>query len=99
MLPTPANTNDNIFTRQLYQGEPDCLAFAPAARYLIEKYGSAYWKHDIADPDFVYIELTLSRRIMMETRCIISRNLKIKWIAGILEVNPMLLHNDPNLPF
>lgn len=99
MLPLPTSVNDNVYARQLYRGEADCLAYAPAARTLIEKYVSAYWKHDVTDPNFVYMELTLSRRIMMETRCVISRNLKIKWIAGILEINPVLLHNDPSLPF
>ena len=92
-------TNDNIFARQLYWNEPDCLPYAPAARYLIEKYVSAYWKHDLTDLDYVYMELTLCRYIMMETSGILSRNLKLKWLARIMEVNPILLHNDPNLPF
>lgn len=99
MLPTSTITNDNAFARQLYWNEPECLPYAAKARYLIEKYLSAYWKHDTNDFDFVYTELTLCRYIMMETTDTFSRALKLKWLARVLEVSPVLLYNDPNLPF
>ena len=93
------NTNDNAFARQLYWNEPECLPYVPAARYLIEKYVSAYWKQDCNDLDYVYMELTLCRYIKMKTSDTLSRNLQLKWLARILEISPVLLYNDPNLPF
>lgn len=99
MLPARTITNDNVFARQLYWDEPECLPYIPAARYLIEKYVSAYWKYDSTDLDFVDMELTLCRYIKIKTSDALSRNLKLKWLARILEVSPLKLHNDPNLPF
>jgi hypothetical protein len=96
---TSITTNDNCFARQLYRDEAECLPYASAARYLIGKYVSAYWKNDPTDLDFVFMELTLCRYIMMETTSTLSRNLKLKWLSRILEVNPIFLHNDPDLPF
>ncbi|OQP49056.1 hypothetical protein A4R26_31065 [Niastella populi] len=93
------NTNDNVLTRQLYWNEPECLPYIPAARYLIENYVSAYWKHDRNDLDYVHMELTLCRYIMMETSDTPRRHLKLKWLARMLKISPILLHNDPNLPF
>jgi hypothetical protein len=95
----PSSTNDNAFARQLYHDEPECLPYIPAARYLIEKYISAYWKHDTTNLEFVHMELTLCRYVMMETSDTISRNLILKWLARVLEVNPVRLYNDPDLPF
>jgi len=99
MFPALNSINDNTFSRQLYRDEPKCLPFAPAARYLIEKYVSAYWKNDSNDLDYVDMELTLCRYIMMQPSETLSRNLQLKWLARILDVHPIQLHNDPNLPF
>jgi hypothetical protein len=99
MLLARTSTNDNVFARQLYWDEPECLPYIPAARYLIEKYVSAYWKHDSTDLDFVDMELTLCRYIMMDLSGNFSRSLQLKWLARILEISPLQLHNDPNLPF
>ncbi|OQP60340.1 hypothetical protein A3860_33720 [Niastella vici] len=96
MLHARTSTNDNVFARQLYRDEPECLPYIPAARYLIEKYVSAYWKHDSTDLDYVHMELTLCSRIMMDA---FPRHLQLKWLARILEVSPLCLYNDPNLPF
>jgi hypothetical protein len=95
----PALTNDNAFARQLYRDEPECLPSIPAARYLIEKYLSAYWKNDSNDLEFVNMELTLCRYIMMKPSDTLSRNLQLKWLARILDISPLQLYNDPNLPF
>lgn len=91
--------NDNHISHALYQGKSDHIPYTKAARYLIEKYVSAYWKHDKNDIDFIDMELTLCGYLEMPTTCDISRNLKIKWIARILNASPLLLHNDPSLPF
>jgi hypothetical protein len=99
MLSLRTSTNDNVFARQLYWNEPECLPYIPAARYLIESYVSGYWKHDSTDLDFVHMELTLCRYIMMDMHGNFTRNLQFKWLARILGISPMLLHNDPNLPF
>lgn len=99
MRATQTCTNDNVFARQLYWNEPECLPYIPAARYLIENYVSAYWKHDKNDLDYVHMELTLCRHIKMETPDTLSHKLQLKWLARILDVSPLLLHNDPNLPF
>jgi hypothetical protein len=92
-------TNDNVFSRQLYQGEMECLHHIPAARYLISKYVAAYWKHDPDDLDYVHMELTICRYLLMETRSVLSRTLKIKWLARVLDIKPIQLYNDPSLPF
>jgi len=92
-------TNDNIETRRHYNGEAECLPHMQAARYLIDRYISAYWKRSVNDPGFVHMELTLCRYLLMDTKCAISRNLKIKWIARVLDIEPLRLSNDPGLPF
>lgn len=94
-----ALTNDNAFARQLYRDEPECLPCIPAARYLIQHYVSAYWKNDSNDLDFVHMELTLCRYIMMKPSDTLSRNLQLKWLARILDISSLQLYNDPNLPF
>lgn len=99
MLPVSTSTNDNALARKLYGDEPECLPYIPAARYLVEKYVSEYWKHDCNGLDFVDMELTLCRYIMIQTSSTLSRNLKLEWLARILEINPLQLYNDPNLPF
>jgi hypothetical protein len=91
--------NDNIASRRRYVIEPECLPHIPAARYLIKKYISAYWKNDQDDLDYVYQEIDLCRYMLMPTENPIARKLKIKWVARVLGVNPIILHNDPNLPF
>lgn len=92
-------SNDNVFTRQLYDGEENCLPHIPKARYLIERYVSAYWKHDPDDLDYVSMELDLCRYLLYDSNDPIFRRMNIKWVARVLGVSPLRLHNDPNLPF
>ncbi|WP_044220138.1 hypothetical protein [Chitinophaga pinensis] len=93
------SVNDNRIAHALYQGKGDHLPYAASAHYLINKYISAYWKHDKNDLDFISMELTLCGYLEMPATCAISRKLKLKWIARVLNISPILLHNDPSLPF
>lgn len=99
MIRLSPSTNDNLYARQFYQDEPECLPHIQAARYLIEKYVSAYWKNDSNGLDFVDMELTLCRYLLMKPSDIQSRNLQLKWLARVLNINPLQLYNDPSLPF
>jgi hypothetical protein len=100
MFRSPPPVNDNIQTRGLlYAGIPEYLPHIPAARYLILKYIGEYWRHDCDDIDFVHQEMTLCGYMLMPTENLTARKLKIKWVARELGVNPMVLYNDPHLPF
>jgi len=99
MIRLPPLANDNVFTRQLYEGEANCLPHIPKARYLIDRYISAYWKHDRDDLDYVHMELTLCRYMLDDIKDPIFRKLNVKWVARVLNVSPLRLFNDPNLPF
>lgn len=99
MFQCPPTANDNILTRQLYEGEGKYLPQIPQARYLIDKYISAYWKSDPNDLDYVDMELTLCRYLHCESNDPIFRRMNVKWVARVLGVSPLRLHNDPNLPF
>ena len=99
MFRLPPTANDNILARQLYAGEENCLPHIPAARYLIDKYISAYWKHDPDDLDFVDMELTLCRYLLYDSKDTVFRKINIKWVARVLGISPIRLYNDPDLPF
>jgi hypothetical protein len=45
------------------------------------------------------MESMLCDYLLMETSSATARNLKIKWLARVLGVNPLHLYNDPSLPF
>lgn len=89
--------NDNHIAQSLYQGRDDHLPYVETARYLIGKYVPQYWKHDCNDVDFVYMESVLCGNLALETKCPISRELKAKWIARVLDISPLQLYNDPQL--
>lgn len=91
--------NDNIITHWLYDGKDDHVPHVAATSYLIEKYVSAYWKHDRNDMEYISMEIDLCGYLDMPVENDRWRELKIKWIARVLNVSPMLLHNDPSLPF
>ncbi len=91
--------NDNLELRKVYADEPECLPHIAAARYLIDKYIGEYWKHDCNHIDFIYQEIELCRYLLMPSDSPGVRKLTIKWLARALNVHPLRLFNDPNLPF
>lgn len=99
MTHSPTALNDNSFSRRAYQDEAEYLPYAAAARYLIRTYLPVYWKNDFNDANFVNMELNLSRYLLMPTNSETARTIKLKWIARELNVSPLLLRNDPDLPF
>lgn len=99
LAPPRAPGNDNCITHWLYDGKANHLPHVSATSYLIGKYVSEYWKCDKNDLDYIDLELTLCGYLDMPTSCPIGRGLKINWIARVLKISPVLLHNDPGLPF
>jgi len=99
MFGHPAAINDNIETRKIYADQPECLPHISAARYLISKYVSEYWKNDQDDMDYVYQEIALCRHLLTPVTSPGARQLKIKWLARALGVSTLWLLNDPKLPF
>lgn len=89
--------NDNHPAQALYDGDSDHLPYLSMARYLIEQYGTHHWKHDCNDPDYVLSEMQLCGHLAVETSCTFSREVKERWIAGVLGVSPVFLYNDPRL--
>ncbi len=99
MLFSRHNVNDNHVGHVLYKNKTDHLAYVPGARYLIENYVSAYWKNDPNDMDFIQMELTLCGYLHDLALVPVARDRIVKWMARVLGINPVLLHNDPDLPF
>lgn len=93
----PVPVNDNYIAQSLYEGNGDHLPYVPAARYLIGKYTTKYWKYDCNDPDFIFMEYMLCNRLSIEATCGISKQFKAKCIAGVLDISPLHLYNDPKL--
>jgi hypothetical protein len=98
--------NDNSIWRERYR-ETDThgrlrarlLAHIPTARKLIDRYCAAPFKHDPEDRDYCFMEYQLCTLLEPQDENTGQRNLKIDAIAWVLERNPLILHNDPNLPF
>lgn len=96
-MQTHVPVNDNYFTQSFYEGNGDHLPYVQTARYLIGKYTAKYWKHDCNDPDFIFMEYMLCNRLSIEATCNISRKYKTNVIAGVLDISPLRLYNDPQL--
>lgn len=97
--------NDNSVWRERYM-EADkrgpmvrLFVHIPIARKLIDRYCEAPFKHDPDDRDYCFLEYQLCTLLEPEDVNSAQRNLKIDAIAWVLERNPLILHNDPNLPF
>jgi hypothetical protein len=69
------------------------------ARKLIERYCKEPFKHDLEDRDYCFLEYQLCILLEREDHCIGQRNTKIEDIAWVLACSPLILHNDPGLPF
>jgi len=93
------NVNDNHVGHVLYGHKADHVPYAEAARYLIERHVSAYWKNDPNDMDFIQMELILCGYLHDLSHVPEARNRIVKWVARMLNISPMVLHNDPDLPF
>jgi len=93
------STNDNVAARTRYLNEAECLPYMSAARYLIDHYVSAYWKRNRNDPEYVSMELTLCRYLLADMKDPYMRKVTLKWLARMLNINPIVLYNDPDLPF
>ncbi len=65
MLSCTAIANDNASNR-VYVREGDCFQHIPAARYLIEQFVTARWKHDLDDPDYIDMEILLCRYMLQK---------------------------------
>lgn len=107
---TVVNTNENdIHLGAAYYGEDSVgsnmrkLAYRPVAHQLIEKYIHAPFKANPLSRDFTYLEFLLVNEL--DSACRWYRphapnntKWKIRGIAAHLNVNPILLYNDPDLP-
>jgi hypothetical protein len=103
-LPHKAS-NDNSVWRERYM-ETDkhgpmmrLFAYMPTARKLIDRYSPGHFKHDPEDREYCFLEYQLCTLLEPEDHCIGQRNLKIDAIAWVLACSPLILHNDPGLPF
>src|SRR5581483_7094860 len=97
--------NDNSTWRERYMGTDSygprlrLLAFIPTAQKLIHRYCEAPFKHDQQDRDYCFMEYQLCTLLESKDANRTQRNLKIDAIAFVLESSPLILHNDPDLPF
>ena len=90
------NKNDNIYSREYLYSQPDIAILIPIATYLIKKFVVEEWKNNLNDPWYVTQEYGVCSLLSSK---VFSRDEKIAFIATTLNCNPILLHNDPDLPF
>lgn len=96
--------NQNIRFREIYRwldytGKPNeyLIEYIPIARYLIDKYATEDWKHNVNHLNYVFREYQICTLMHdFKTR---PRESLVKITATVLSVNPILLFNDPDLPF
>lgn len=111
---TVVNSNENsLFLGSAYYGEDDTgcsnmrkLKYRELARRLIDKYWNSPFKHIPNNDKYEFIEFRLVNEFDLADRFynpdpdfdeIII--LQLNMIADALEINPLFLYNDPNLPF
>jgi hypothetical protein len=104
------NTNDNIerkfsYFKGLYftgENKENWIKYIPLINYLFATYSKQYWKNDPSHMDYAFTEYQLCtciKRIDEPNFSADNRKHLIESIACILEVSPLLLYNDTNLPF
>jgi hypothetical protein len=101
----PIVSNDNSLWRDRYL-ETDkygplarLLPHIPTAQKLIARYCQHAFKHDKQDRDYCFLEYQLCTLLENPDRNQTQRNMKMEWIAWALERHPLVLFNDPHLPF
>jgi hypothetical protein len=104
-IKTIVNSNENLSSRAIYRipnsqtGEPidHLIRFVMPARLVIAKHGIHDWKHSINHHLYVFKEYQICT--LLDKIESFSRPTVITMIAELLEVNPILIFNDPDLPF
>lgn len=98
-------SNDNSVWRERYMASDKhgpllrLFPHIPTARKLIARYFKDSIKHDIENRDYCFMEYQLCTLLEREDGSVLQRNMKIDMIAWVLECSPVVLHNDPGLPF
>lgn len=96
--------NDNVRSRHLYNGDDfhgprmRLLYHVPSARELIKRHVSHVWKHSVSGRDYAFVEYQLCTIMDSHKRFPAFREITIKTMAKVLDVNPIQLYNDPRLP-
>jgi len=71
------------------------LPLTPVARKLIAKYLNASYKHSPDSRDYAFLEYQLCTLLEIKD----FRQSTVRSIACVLGCNPIVLYNDPLLPF
>lgn len=97
--------NDNQYSRRFFNdgdgsgSRLHLMTHIPIARQLIKQHVKQSWKHTPEHSDFSFLEYQLCTLLDRKPQSSIQRYFQVSDVAWVLEVSPVMLMNDPDLPF